>query len=126
MHCPYCQGPVALVTGEVIYPHQPDLHDKRFWRCAPCDAYVGCHPGTDKPLGRLANAELRKAKQAAHRVFDPLWKSKKMKRSAAYGLLAQRLGISKNQCHIGYFDIDTCKRVVQVLQPKEQHDGQRQ
>ncbi len=35
---------------------------------------VGCHPGTKNSLGRLANAELRKWKSIAHRVFDPLWR----------------------------------------------------
>ena len=29
-------------------------------------AYVGVHKGTDKPLGRLANAELRYWKKRAH------------------------------------------------------------
>ncbi|WP_088258626.1 zinc-finger-containing protein [Fimbriiglobus ruber] len=28
-------------------------------RYPTCDAYVGCHPGTETPLGRLANKELR-------------------------------------------------------------------
>jgi hypothetical protein len=115
INCPYCLKPAKLVGGNVIYPHRHDLFDKKFYLCSPCNAYVGCHPGTDKPLGRLADKELREAKSAAHRVFDPLWKSKKMKRSHAYGLLAGKLGISKAKCHIGMFDVETCKRVVAEL-----------
>ena len=26
--CPYCQQPAALVAGDVIYPHRPDLAGK--------------------------------------------------------------------------------------------------
>lgn len=115
MDCPYCHKEAVFADGRKIYPHRPDLHDKKYYLCSPCNAYVGCHPSTDKPLGRLANKELREAKMKAHSIFDPLWKSKTMKRSHAYEMLAEKLGITKNQCHIGMFDVDTCKRVVEVL-----------
>ena len=100
------------VNGKVIYPHRQDLYDKLFYQCPPCDAYVGCHPGTDRPLGRLANAELRHAKSAAHAAFDPLWSHGARNRKSAYVWLAQQLGIAVDQCHIGYFDLEQCRRVV--------------
>lgn len=118
MICPYCNNEAQLVSGEVVYPHRPDLYDKHFWVCVPCDARVGCHDGTTKPLGRLANAELRQAKMAAHAAFDPLWQRWKaltgLPRSKAYAWLAQQLGIPHKDCHIGMFDVDQCERVVQV------------
>lgn len=116
--CNYCNQPAELVTGADIYPHRKDLASKRFWRCSPCAAWVGCHPGTDKPLGRLANAELRTAKQAAHAAFDPIWRSGDVHRGVAYRSLAKKLGLSIEQCHIGMFDIAMCRRVVEVC--KEQ------
>lgn len=114
MICPYCDAKVQLVGGLAIYPHRPDLAHKLFYRCWPCDAHVGCHPDTTKPLGRLANAELREAKKAAHAAFDPLWTAgaKKGKRSAAYAWLADALGIDGKECHIGMFDVADCRRVV--------------
>jgi len=112
--CPYCGKPAELVTGAAIYPRRSDLHGKSFYRCNPCHAYVGCHPGTTNPLGRLANAELRRAKMAAHAAFDPIWKTGRMKRGVAYEWLAKRLEINKSDCHIGMFDIETCKRVTEV------------
>jgi hypothetical protein len=126
--CPYCDRPAALVTGAAIYPHRPDLFGLKFWQCAPCDAYVGCHKagahvdgvisdGT-LPLGRLANAALRKAKSAAHAAFDPLWKSRSMKRGEAYRWLARELGISSANCHIGMFDIDACRAVVAAVKAR--------
>jgi hypothetical protein len=115
--CPYCGEFSKLVDGSVIYPHRPDLFAKKFYQCAPCDAYVGCHDGTTKPLGRLANAALRAAKKRAHAAFDPIWKSGQKKRGSAYAWLADRLGIDKQDCHIGMFDVDQCRRVVEICAP---------
>lgn len=115
MKCRYCEKEADLVGGDVIYPHRPDLREKKFYLCAPCNAYVGCHKGTDKAMGRLANAELRKAKMAAHAHFDPIWKTDETTtRRQAYKWLAEQLEIPTKQCHIGYFDLDMCNKVVQV------------
>lgn len=127
--CPYCDRPAKLLTGLQLYPHRQDLADQKFWRCPPCEAHVGCHrPGAwvwvggrrvtsdgTLPLGRLANAELRRAKHAAHEAFDPLWKPRRMTRQGAYVWLANRLGISVENCHIGMFDIDRCRAVVEAV-----------
>lgn len=112
--CNYCKEDSVLVSGSIIYPHRPDLHSKFFYLCKPCDAYVGCHRGTQEPLGRLANAELRKFKSLAHKAFDPYWKSGEATRSLAYRALAAKLGILAKDCHIGMFDVQTCKRVIAI------------
>lgn len=109
--CPYCQRTAALVDSIVIYrtrSYGPA------WRCAPCDAYVGCHPGTERPLGRLANAELRKAKIEAHKYFDSIWREGHMSRSEAYRWLADQLGMHPRGVHIGYFGVEQCVRVVEI------------
>lgn len=118
--CSYCGKDASLVTGKEIYPHRKDLYDLKFWQCPPCDAYVGCHKvgngygdGT-RPFGRLANPELREAKQMAHLHFDKLWNGAgAMTRNAAYRWLARKLGIPFEQCHIGEFDVSLCYRTVQ-------------
>lgn len=132
--CPYCGRPAELVTGAEIYPHRQDLAVSFFWRCAACAAWVGCHPGTKQPLGRLADAELRRAKSSAHAAFDPLWKAKIRRdkcrkheaRSAAYQWLAAALGIDAAQCHIGMFDVAMCHRVIDACRPyAKQKEGER-
>jgi len=112
--CPYCNGKAELVTGDAVYPKRPDLHELYFWRCDPCRARVGCHKGTTRPLGRLANMQLRYWKMQAHAAFDPIWKRGIKKRSSAYGWLAKKLKIAKKDCHIGMFDVATCKKVVEI------------
>lgn len=124
--CPYCDAAAELVTGSAIYQHRPDLGAQNFWHCAPCDAYVGCHKagsyrfergvkimhvGTE-PLGRLADAELRRAKSAAHAVFDPMWKARGWNRKQAYAWLAENLRLPVENTHIGEFDAAMCARVV--------------
>jgi hypothetical protein len=114
-HCDYCGRPARLTSGREVYPHRPDLAAKRFYACTPCDAYVGCHPGTVQPLGRLADAELRAAKQAAHAEFDKLWKQKLLpSRTAAYAWLAGALRIEPRLCHIGMMDPVDCRRTALV------------
>lgn len=130
--CPYCSRQAKLVSGRVIYPHRPDLAEKRFWLCTPCDAYCGTHPD-GRPLGRLANAALRKAKMAAHAAFDPLWhpfqaqqraypearvpsaRLRGIMRTRAYHWLAEQMGLALGDCHIGMFDEAQCRRVVEIM-----------
>lgn len=105
--CSECSGAGKLTDGRTIYPHRPDLYAKAFYRC-DCGAYVGCHPGTKRALGTPAGPETRRARSAAHAAFDPLWKSGRMKRSAAYRALAERLNIPAAHCHISWMDAATC------------------
>lgn len=120
VNCDYCQRPAELVTGDVIYPHRADLFHKRFWHCPPCGAYVGVHAGSKdhKPLGRLANKELRDAKQAAHAAFDPLWKSGEFSRSGAYKWLSARMKLPASETHIGMFNVEQCRRVVELCESR--------
>jgi hypothetical protein len=119
--CDYCHRDAKLVTGVAIYPHRPDLLHLWFWHCAHCAAYVGCHKagcnGSDgtMPLGRLATAELRRAKNRAHEALDPVWQSGLLKRKQAYAALARELGISQQNCHIGMFDLRQCLAVPAAI-----------
>lgn len=119
--CRYCQTDAALLRhGDAGYPYARDYGPT--WTCRPCRAWVGCHPGTTDALGRLANAELRAAKQAAHAAFDPMWQRKAERdgvargnaRRAGYRWLADQMGLSFKDTHIGHFDLAQCLRVVEV------------
>lgn len=110
--CDYCGKPAALVDSAEIYRRSYGP----MWLCRPCDACVGTHKNSPKhhPLGRLANRELREAKKAAHAAFDPVWRSGRKTRQQAYGWLAEQLGIPFAKTHIGMFDVDLCRRTVEV------------
>lgn len=110
--CPYCGSQAAYVDSKVIYGRSYGM----IYLCRPCNAYVGVHKGTDQPLGRLANAELRIWKRAAHSAFDPLWKYGRFRgyRNVAYQWLAGKMGLRAESTHIGMFDVDECKEVIRI------------
>lgn len=118
--CPYCRRSPVLVRGDVIYPGRADLKGLSFWQCAPCVAYVGCHKAGNgfgdgtRPLGTLANAELRLARNKAHAAFDPIWRSAEMNRRKAYAWLASHLGLSVKRVHIAEFDLERCSKVISI------------
>lgn len=121
-HCPYCSAPIAIVDSSVLYNGRSYGWAYICSSYPKCDAYVGCHPGTKRPLGRLADKELRLAKTAAHKAFDAVWKenarqrglSPKEARRRGYAWLADALRILRTECHIGMMDVETCKRVVEL------------
>lgn len=113
--CPYCGSDTKCVDSSIIYGRSYGS----VWVCdryPECDSCCGCHPNTKNPLGRLANKELREAKKRAHAAFGPLWRSRELTRGEAYQMLAELLGIDKSICHIGMFDVEACRKVVQVME----------
>lgn len=120
MKCPYCGAEAVLRSGDYVY-HHPKYKNHKVWVCSnfpKCDSYVGCHKGTDKPLGRMADHDLRVMKMMAHKAFDVLWRKKSMTRRDAYAWLAGELGLPIEKCHIGMFDISMCRRVIEVCKRK--------
>ena len=108
-----CGRKAKRTSGKKLYPHRPDLYSKRFWVCNPCDARVGTHPD-GRPFGSLANADLRKLRNEAHQVFDPIWREGPMNRSEAYAWLAKRLDLPIKRVHIGHTDEKTCRRIIRI------------
>lgn len=129
--CPYCGRVVKLVKASAIYrgPTGVRLEKLRrlFWACHSCDAYVGCHPDSKRPLGTLANEVLREARKATHAEFDPLWRNHATRtRSEAYAWLGRELGIAfedrHRDNHIAMFDVERCKQAIKYCMLKGQED----
>lgn len=114
MNCPYCQQPARFVTGKELYPLHQSLAKNYYYVCRRCDASVGCHKGTNKPLGNLANRELREARGRAHKAFDPIWRKHGINRNDAYKWLAEQMELTKSECHMAKMSIAECARVVEL------------
>ena len=112
VYCDYCGHRAEYVDSKIIYGKSYGM----IYLCRNCMAYVGVHKGTSKPLGRLANAELRHWKKLAHAFFDPLWKFGRFKgrRNDAYGWLFKKMGLPIEKTHIGMFDVQQCRQVVEI------------
>jgi len=110
--CPYCPGAVELVNNREIY--RREFGDWPYaYLCRSCGAYVGLHPNTDIPLGRLADRALREARKTEKSHFERLWRNA-ASRTAAYQWLAEQLGVPVAQCHWAWFDIDRCRRAGEI------------
>lgn len=115
--CAHCGAPATLTCGDIIYPHRPDLAGRSYWVCMLCRAWCGCHRGTTKPLGALANVRLRAVRMDVHRALDPKWKgsSNPRMRSIVYQALAVRMGLMTEETHVGMFDEAQCRKALECL-----------
>lgn len=112
MICPYCGQEAEWVENKEVYGKN---YGKSFmiWLCRKCDAYVGVHQNDpDRPLGTMADRELRKWRIKAHAVIDPMWQNKLKTRKEVYLMLQNAFG---KEIHIGEADINTCKAIIEFI-----------
>lgn len=125
--CNICGGKVVYVSNSKVYGKQ---YGSGFcYYCTKCGAYVGTHePRPKEALGLLSNKEMRDKKMQCHEIFDRCWrneqtgKQRHIKRSSCYKRLAESLGISLEECHFGYFDLETLNRAYEILKLWETQD----
>lgn len=115
VRCPYCGSKPRKCTGKELYPERKKVWKKKFLRCDPCDAQVGCHASKDhkwKPFGPLADRPLRQLRKRTHAAFDPIWQSDLMTRHEAYTWMADRLHLTREAAHIGMLTREQCERLI--------------
>lgn len=120
--CRYCGGVIRLVPAkQVLGASARRLGQEReyIYQCQNCNARVGCHKGTDQPLGNVANETLRLKRMETHKVFDAFWKSQHMTRHNAYKWLSQQLRLPMSETHIAGFEMDQCQRVIELCGTEE-------
>ena len=115
--CPYCRSPVELKHSSAVYRNGKDYGMMYVCSQYPkCDSYVGCHPNSSHPLGMLASAELRQARQRAHASFDRIWKAGLKSRTQAYKWLKRAMALEAYEAHIGQMNARECAHVVAVVE----------
>lgn len=101
-NCDACQSAhIRFAQSREIYGDR--TIDPNVWgyHCLNCRAAVSTHPGTRIPMGRMADSATRALRLRAHLTFDPLWQFGRLSRDKAYRILAEALGLSEAECHIG-------------------------
>ncbi len=125
IYCCNCKKEVEteIITGDKAYPDYPFTVDGYFHKCLNCNSFVGCHKGTDKPLGCIPTDEMKNARQHIHKLIDPLWQLKKISRNKLYKLIAKELNIK--QYHTAWTrSIEECRDVYRVgLKIRKQLDN---
>ncbi len=110
--CRYCGSKVVFTSNAEIYGKE--YGQGKCYLCRNCRAFVGVHPGSEIPLGTLANDELRQYRKEAHYWFDQIWRKprKIATRHGAYGMLAKHLGLKREDTHIAMFEKEQCIRTI--------------
>ncbi len=115
IYCPYCGAQAKLRPASVVYKENTIVHDAFLYVCdryPRCDAYVSAHRDTKRPMGTLANSELRNKRIRAHKVFDRVWKSGLMTKWQAYKWLQATFGLDEDEAHIAMFSEYMCERLI--------------
>ncbi len=121
--CRYCGGVIRLVPAESVYGSSAKrlgMQDENLYQCQNCNARVGCHKGTNCPLGNVANEVLRLKRIETHQAFDSYWKRRHMSRTAAYKWLARKMALSVQSAHIGGFEMDQCQKVIDLCRNEKE------
>lgn len=112
--CPDC-GAKMVLRETSKFKHKNGMN-RKFYGCSnypTCTATHGAHPNGD-PLGIPGNSETKKARIAAHEMFDELWKSGEMSRKGAYRWLAKQLGVE--EVHFGEMTKEECEEAMQIIE----------
>lgn len=67
--CRYCGGIIRLVPAADVYGSSTErlgMQNEYLYQCQNCNARVGCHKGTTRPLGDVANEILRLKRIEVH------------------------------------------------------------
>lgn len=111
--CPFCNSDVVFTSNKELYGKE--YGNGKCYLCRNCKASVGTHNGTKRPLGVMANKEMKVLKKACHDLFDYVWKSGKLSRGRAYSILANQLDIPQKDCHFGHFQTDMLIKSLTIL-----------
>lgn len=134
--CPICDARMVLRTSKRFT--YPNGEPRMFWGCSrwpECDGIHGAHPD-GKPLGKPGDKKTKEERIVAHGAFDTLWKYAylmpcymrdratmdeegktvitRAARRRAYAWMQEQLGMTREECHIANFDIETCIKVTSL------------
>lgn len=114
MICPFCKKEAKWCENKEIYGKNFGKSYMCYY-CKDCDAYVGCHQNSERPLGTMANAELREWRKKAHSVLDPVWQSRShgnKSRKHIYRILGEYFD---REIHIAESDIEQCQEIIKTV-----------
>ena len=119
IYCVECSNYVIakLVTGAMVYPNTPKVSRDKYWMCNSCKNHVGVHRNANKnklkPLGVIANKELRSIRKTIHDIIDPIWREEKMKRTHIYAIISNELGYNYHTAELK--SIEEATRVKDIV-----------
>jgi zinc-finger-containing domain/Topoisomerase DNA binding C4 zinc finger len=109
LKCPNCGAPLELKDSKFGL-----FYGCTNWSRTRCRGGVSAHPdGT--PVGVPVDDATRGARIDAHQMFDQIWKGGRMTRKQAYLWLAEQMDLPATKAHIGLFNVEQCRRVIDIV-----------
>ena len=108
LYCPYCKRPGVLRPAAYVYGDNNLDPEKYLYVCSgypSCDSYIGAHKKSMRPMGTMADSNLRNKRIEAHRALDAIWKNGYMTKHSTYIWLQNRLNLREKDTHIGMFSV---------------------
>lgn len=115
INCPYCGSPAICRPASMVHGDSTLEKGLYLYVCSnwpECDAYVAAHKKDKRPMGTLANGNLRHKRILAHNALKEFQISRHMEKWAVYLWLQGKLGLREDQAHIGMFSEKMCDRVI--------------
>ena len=106
LYCPYCGRLAVLRPAEYVYGKRNLNPDNYLYVCSgypSCDSYIGVHKKSMRPMGTLANGDLRHKRIEAHRALNKVVQTGIMTKHGVYIWLQNRLCLREKDMHIGMF-----------------------
>ncbi len=117
--CPYCHSKAILRSAHFVHNKNTVVTGKHLYVCAnwpACDAYVSAHNHNLRPMGVLANGELRNQRILAHRALERYRKETGMTRRELYIWLRTKLELAESDAHVAAFTGDQCSQVIRLCE----------
>jgi ssDNA-binding Zn-finger/Zn-ribbon topoisomerase 1 len=116
VHCGECGSPMILKrTRKHLY--ESGL-PRMFYSCSRfpiCRGTCGAYPD-GSPAGVPANTETKAQRRVTYETLEAFRISRKWNKRGMYSWLAKRLKMERDKCHVTNFDIETCKKVLAVIE----------
>ena len=122
IYCPYCGAPAVCRPASTVYGADTIDRKSHLYLCSnwpSCDAYVSAHKTDRRPMGTLANGNLRHKRILAHQALEKLQKELHMDKWASYVWLQTKLGLDSHHTHIGMFSEQLCDQVISLCRNKQ-------
>lgn len=111
--CPYCGKKAVLRPASYLYGEKRIFTpETMFYVCSgypDCNAYVSANQKNHRPLGIMADGELRNLRIQTHRALREIWTQGYMTKNSTYHWLSGKLALPEKETHVAMFSTYRCR-----------------
>ena len=116
--CPYCGKKAVLRPASYLYGEKRIFTpETMFYVCSgypDCNAYVSANQKNHRPLGIMADGELRNLRIKTHRALREIWTQGYMTKNSTYHWLSGKLALPEKETHVAMFSTYRCRETIRL------------